>query len=746
MRHRSFAEILSEALDARGVTPTEAARWLGVNRSTVYHWLNGETTPSAGQSKALADLPRWLGMTAAEKARFLSQVAAALGYAFPSRPPPPAPSPIAHRRHYGTDGLPPFAGREPELAVLGSHLVGRRSVALVGAGGMGKTRLAQQLLDRTFADFDHGCDALTLSPDQTSAQVIRHVARLIGVDLDEATAAQDDGRAALAALRARTPTLDMLFLLDDVAHPDQVGALVRGLPGVTWLLTTRSAAAAHAVPLRHRLGPPDRADAVAMLLAHGRYAPLPDRDDTATAERIVERLGRLPLAVTLAAGLLANERLGSLAELDAWLVAGGLARRGVAAVKLRRFFERMIDSLPPPAGRAFEVCGAFAGPALSPAVLNQVDQAAGHGCPPDAWETLADYGLIETTADGRVHLHPLLHDYARDRLRAAPHGPAVRATYLAHYVALVEDAGRPPEMERDLRPLVPEEAELLAVAGALHTAGDWAGLQRLYPALTEYLWITGNYTAYGRVDRCCLDAAQALGNDEWASKILSELGYTEKEAGEWEAAEALFQQCQALYDATPERLIDRARVRRYRSEVALGLGDTEGALALLDEAEALLATATIDPPSNLNQALMLFCSARMTLHHRRGALDEAEADGRAALRLSQQVNGHGDFRIELGDILLRRGQAAEAVALWQNELPRGDDLPDRPIHAEARLRLAWHYATLGEDERARAMALPAAEAFGRRGQAGREALAGRVLAYLDAAGHLPSFAELTDGS
>ncbi len=145
----------------------------------------------------------------------------------------------------------------------------------------------------------------------------------------------------------------------------------------------------------------------------------------------------------------------------------------------------------------------------------------------------------------------------------------------------------------------------------------------------------GDRRGYERADRLCLDAARAMGDEAWAARLLSEIGYVALEDGDWGAAEALFGESQGIHDAAPDATMAQARLRRYRAEVALGRGDSAAALALLDEAERLLIEA---PDGDLTLARMLLHSARMSVHHRRGELDAAEADGRETQHLYGQLS------------------------------------------------------------------------------------------------------------
>lgn len=742
MTDRSFAEILAAALEGAGVSKSRAAVLLSVDRSTVYRWLAGDR-PMSSQLDSLARLPALLGMSSAKKQRFLAEVSAALrlnlrGHMLTTSSSTPL---LPHRLHIGVDDLPPFAGRSIELATLQKLVLSRKSVLITGMGGIGKTRLGQELLHLCAHDFNHGCEFLTIASGDSAGQVIRKVAGLLGITLPPKNAIIDDHRQVLRISAEQLREADLLFLIDNVADAGQVRELVQGVPTITWVLTARRVGLKRIGIYPMHLKLPSAADAAAIFRAYLLNVLIPDQDDDQLVQRVVNKVGGLPFAMRLAAAALSNDVASTVAELDAWLDAGGLSRAGSPTRKLERLFAPMLDSLPPTARRALLLCGIFAAPTIQMATAQAVGAAA--ACRPtmDDWATLEDYSLIEFPDDERVAFHAQLHDHVRRRLRALPDCTAIHTAYLAHYIALAEHVGRPPETERDYRPLVAEEQELLAVAEALHAAGDWAGLQRLYQALTGYLWRAGNRHAYAQVDRWCLDAADGLGDEEWAVKILSELGYAKKEAGEWAEAEALFRRCQTLYDAAPEHFLDRARLRRYRAEVALGQGSADDALLLLAEVEELLAQAINAEPADRMLATMLFHSARMTVYHRLGALEEAEADGRSAEQLFQTAHSFGEFRVELGDILLLRGQPDEAARLWQAELDTHAGLPDAPEHAEARLRLAWVWASRGEIERAREAAQAAIEAFDRHGQMARAALAGRVLA---AAGRdeLPLFAAL----
>lgn len=750
MTRKPFAQLLSDALDARGVTPGEAAaslRRIGVtvHRGTLIRWRNGETTPSADKLAAVRRLPDAIGLAPAEKETFLRAAGRALGITLVEEQ-RAEPVILPQRLHYGADDRPPFAGRAAELAEL-QRLVGRRrSVLITGLGGMGKTRLAQELLRTCAGDFHHGCEYLAIVPGQDGTQVLRNVAHLLGIDLSPEALRPDNRRLALTDLSQRLRRVSLLFLVDGVEEAGKVRDLVGWLRAITWVFTARRGSlnriGVHQLPLR--LPNPD--EAAAIFRAHLPVAPIPDRDDDRLVQRVVDRVGALPLALRLSAAMLSNDQVASVAELDAWLAAGRVTRAGSPAKKLERLFDGMLNSLPPSARRTLLLGGVFATSPIRLATAQAVGEAAGMRPTPEDWRELADYSLIEQPDDVTVTLHALLHDHLRRRLPAEPYFVELREAFLAHFLNLAEKTSKGiPGTERDYSGLVPEESNLLAAADALHAAGDWQGVQRMWPALSGYLWNIRDRRRFEAFDRRCLETAAALGDEAWAVRLRSELGYVKLEEGAWDAAEELFRQAQAYYDAAPDRAFDQARLRRYRAQAALGMGQSSQALTLLDAAETLLNGSASGKDGLL--ARMLIHSARMTVYHRTDELPTAAAAGRETEQLYQRLNpsrtgqNYGEFRIELGDILFRLGEVTEAARQWRAYLESQEALPPSPDDAEAQLRLAWLDAKNRATEQAAEAAKMARQTFLRFGLAGRYAKADELLSHIRADVELPGLSD-----
>ncbi|MFD4503971.1 tetratricopeptide repeat protein [Streptomyces sp. NPDC058457] len=260
---------------------------------------------------------------------------------FGTAPPPPAVSPA------GPDSVRvPLVGRPPGILRDREELLGVLTTAFAGAGsdvhvvhgmgGCGKTALAYRLF--TEAVRAHGRVGFWVNASERMS--LR--AGMLAVAGDQGATA---GELAAAAAGQRAASdlvwhhLDQavepwFLVLDNADDPSVLedGAWLRTSPRGTVLVTTRHAGS----PLwrgpgvsRHALGvlPLDHAAQVLCDLA-------PGAGDLESARKVAERLGRLPLALTLAGSHLAHQLLESwsMDEYDRKLAeeSTGIVDRGAA--------------------------------------------------------------------------------------------------------------------------------------------------------------------------------------------------------------------------------------------------------------------------------------------------------------------------------------------------------------------------------------------------------------------------------
>jgi predicted ATPase/class 3 adenylate cyclase/DNA-binding CsgD family transcriptional regulator len=260
---------------------------------------------------------------------------------------PPLITPAESTPHNLPVSLSPFIGRLDEIATLARLVRTERMVTATGAGGAGKTRLAQQtggdLLDR----FSAGVWWVELAPLNTSGDVAATVAAAVGI-----RQAQGD---PIDAVAGRLRAGDALLVLDNCEHVidaarDLAVALLAACPRLHVLATSR---AALDVPgeVSWRVPPMSlptaraavdvaalsQYDAVRLFLDRARRARptflLDDTNAAAIAELCV-RLDGMPLAIELAA---ARSRLLPPAQILAGVAdAFRLLTGGSAAVMPRQ--------------------------------------------------------------------------------------------------------------------------------------------------------------------------------------------------------------------------------------------------------------------------------------------------------------------------------------------------------------------------------------------------------------------------
>lgn len=757
MTNKTFAKIFSEAIASSGCSLNQIAarlqqRGFKTNRSTLKHWRDGKHEPSIKRVEVLRYLPEAMGLSSDEAAAFLSAISVALGFPITQvTQEQSATAVFPQRHHFGAGSLPPFAGRHKELARLQDLIRNQQSVVIIGLGGMGKTRLTQELLQTMAGDFAHGCEYLKIiSKEQDSLQLLRHVARLLGINIDPALFNHHSRQLVLQQMRTQLQGVRLLFFVDNVERVGQVHDLVRGLPTITWVFTTRNmnmtlkSIGVHAIRLK--LPPP--VEAVQIFQTHIEDVAISDLDNLPLVQEVVEKAGRLPLALRLVAVRLRNGIVSSVAELNQWLAQGGLLRGHPHSLKPQELFKQTLESMPLEAREVFAICGAFANPRIKMVHLRSISDQVGIKSSPDQWELLGDYSLVDFPDEEHIEMHPLLHDFARSRLKASSKYLLVCNKFQEYYLEVAESVAQMDETQRDYWQLLPEEKNLLTVVESFYQAQDWTRLYRIWPAVSGYLWNTGNYTAYEAFDRQCLQAAQTIADDNWRARLLSELGYVKWEVEAWAEADELFNRSQAIHDAISDQLLAQARLRRYRAQLAMSHGELDTADSLLAEAETRLSQLTNPPETHLETAWLLLYSMKMSVFLKRGEWEKAEAAGRAANHLYQSLTAEGgghrlvEFKVELGDALFHQGKVDAARQFWQEMLEQ-DGLPLLlPKHAEAHMRLAWLDAQEGKWESATTMAGSAQQIFTRHGKFTRCFQMDELISRIESRADLPAFTEL----
>ncbi|MET0782553.1 MAG: DUF4062 domain-containing protein [Microbacterium sp.] len=593
-----------------------------------------------------------------------------------------APAPPSDTGDTGdaADHLPvpsgPVLGRETDLGTLLEWLAGddpRRFVTLVGPGGIGKTRLAIEAArlarDRfdqvTFVALEHVRD-----PDG----VLPAVAQALGVRDGEAPTIE---RLTIAR-RGRTD----LLLLDNfeqvMAAAPAVASLLTALPDATVLVTSRARLRVHgeqvfdveplALPIDPReVSPAEIGDAPAVRLfvdrahaADSRFALTAENADDVA--RICRALDGVPLAIELAAAcirLLTPAAL--LAKLDGVLATLDTSDRDLPERQrtIRTTVEWSLDLLGPFARALFVRLGVFAGDFG----YDAVDAVAAD----ELWAVDLPGTLLELVDSSLVRQHVVagepffsmlvpVRELAAVRFERDPDAAAVRRAHATHYVRLAADIEpllRGATQQAAVDRLEAERENVRAGYRHLIAMGEVDAVADAVWRLRLYWWI-----------RNLLPAAKA-----WTDELLE----------------------------TGAPLADRSRAIAitFSSWVALAIPGTEVDREPLEEAAALFHDA--DDRFGEGAALTVLGIACTTSSV--PDLDRAEDLQRRAIELvgaGEDPTFNALFRGQLGSIELRRGRAAEALAIYDEVLVDARRDGDRFVEMIELTNSGWARLALGE--------------------------------------------------
>jgi len=343
--------------------------------------------------------------------------------------------------------LTSFVGRDAEMTQVRALLAESRLVTLTGAGGVGKTRLALQVVAGVLAEFPAGVWLVDLAPLTDPALVPVTVARALGLPDVRGCSTMDMVTGFVGTRRALVVLDNCEHLLDGCASLAE--ELLRACPGLVILATSREpvGAAGEAIWLVPSL---ELASEAVELFAdrgrRGRPGFAITQDNHEAVAEICRRLDGIPLAIELAAALLRAFTPGEIAAglHDRFrLLIGGSRTAARRQQTLRASVDWSHALLTDPERVLFRRLAAFAGGFDLDAALTV---AAGDGLRPDEvlslLAQLVDKSLVaaeESQAATRYRLPETVRQYAAEQLAGSGEAHDVRTRHRGYYTAL---AGR----------------------------------------------------------------------------------------------------------------------------------------------------------------------------------------------------------------------------------------------------------------------------------------------------------------
>ena len=332
--------------------------------------------------------------------------------------------------------LPPQGvfGRDDEINKIASFLaaddrniVNISPLSLRGMGGIGKTTLAIAFAHAYRANFPDGLLWTSLGPKPTPRLLLDAWGRSLGLDL----LPERDEAACQNRLRQFLYDKQVLIIIDDVWDTIPGGYFLVGGPNCRTLITTRELPIANNLATRERVLRVDVLKPEAALALLQKLAPETSRVDKAICMRLCERLEFLPLAITLAGRMLANEAdvpqrmnrlLGELIERrdSRMQLVQAEGRQGLDEenpVSLQAILGMSVGRLDKPDQERFAMLSIFGGEPLT-WELNAVS-AVWEASMTETEATISRFihrGLVEPR-DGRYWMHALLADYAAELMK-----------------------------------------------------------------------------------------------------------------------------------------------------------------------------------------------------------------------------------------------------------------------------------------------------------------------------------------
>ncbi|MEM6526991.1 MAG: NB-ARC domain-containing protein, partial [Chloroflexota bacterium] len=532
-------------------------------------------------------------------------------------------------------------GRESEVESVVAALAVERLVALVGIGGMGKTRIAQAACQRVKSEYSGGVYWIAVPEGNPGASLPLLVAQAV---FPQEQSVGNTVEQLIAALKDR----QMLVVLDAFEHFDgaepALAALLAGCPELRVVVTSRTGLAMHyqrTLPVVGLPVPADdnnplqQANNAAVRLFTDRAAHVtPDfnaaRQGYAHIAHICWLVGGMPLAIELAASW--------VGAMSCAAIAAGIANRmDMLYAHYADLPERhqsigvVLDetwvNLTPDARTSMMYLSVFEGYFSAEAAAAVLPDGLFYA----TVRSLLDTGLLKRPDKNYdvYHLHDVIRQYAERKLaEAPPEQHRAQGRYAQYYTGLLYDAL--PQIDG------PQIAQgMTIIQNNLHNirhALQYAIQPGMYGTLTTATHVLIQYYSILRLAPSAIDDLHEM------RQLLSQ------------------------YPATPDQRIASAYTEMMYHLVVAMLTPDYNLPAVMERIDALCESVQVQPDAVWERAIAL--NIRGQFRHICGQLDLAEADLRRCMSLLESVQDCllNDWvtLMQLGRVISDRGRYHEA--------------------------------------------------------------------------------------
>ncbi|MEO5887348.1 MAG: NB-ARC domain-containing protein [Anaerolineales bacterium] len=359
--------------------------------------------------------------------------------------------------------LTSFIGREKDVERIQHRLAEHRLVTLIGVGGIGKTRLSQQVANQVIYNYAHGVWLVELAALNEPTLVLQSVAAVFGIQ----QGAND--RALVETLVHFLYAKTILLILDNCEHlldacAELADKLLKSCPNLKILATSREALGiigealyqvpSLTIPDIQQISLIEKLNDYESIRLFSERAQLVQMDFAVTKEnassvtQICSRLDGIPLAIELAAvriQTLSAEQISEQLDQCFHILTGGsrtaLPKHQTLQASIDWSWHLLDDSEQILLRRLSVFAGAF--------TLGAAEQVcAGEGIQSHqvlglVTQLVAKSLVVENQASGREKRFRLLEtirQYAREKLVESGEEKNIRTQHLKYYLQLLEQA------------------------------------------------------------------------------------------------------------------------------------------------------------------------------------------------------------------------------------------------------------------------------------------------------------------
>ncbi len=460
----SVAARLKVLRGSLGLSQEQLARRLGVSFATVNRWESGRTQGSPRALQIVAELEAEVAAARLAQARAGQSQPGEPHASQPHAEQPPASLPHASqpqaslpRAEHPHASLPQlsqtsFIGRHHELSELADLIRQSRLVSLVGPGGAGKTRLAVEVVSRSFSAVN--VVFVPLESVRPPRSLESALASQLGVHDQHGVSLRESLQAALIEAPGLLVLDGAEALRDEAAS--LVGQLLGAVADLRIVVTSRvllgvAGEVCWTVPplacpsLAAGAAEIAASDAVQLFIARASdRLPAFHAADVAphAIAELCRRLDGLPLAIELIASWVGTLSIQEILQQRAALLDSGPARSGQAGSRgLADVLQVSYDLLEPEPQRLLPILSVFGGSfglADAQAVLDVAGPQAAHiirGLVDSSWLVVS-----RSSDQNRFSMLETIRTFAAAQLERTGYGPAARERHARHFAGLAIDS------------------------------------------------------------------------------------------------------------------------------------------------------------------------------------------------------------------------------------------------------------------------------------------------------------------